>query len=215
MSVQPIIPGAVVSRIWAIYRAQAVPLIGTAIILFALQFVFELLIPSASVAVAILFWALSTLYQGMVVELVRDIEAGQHQHSVSDLISSVYPVLLPLMGVSVLYAAGVAIGFILFIIPGLMLMVIWAVVAPITILERPGVLLAFSRSRELVRGNGMNVFGVIAMVYVAVLVISLAASLASSSLGTLGTALVQWVVIAALAPVSALSASVLYFALRG
>jgi hypothetical protein len=46
-------------------------------------------------------------------------------------------------------------------------------------------------------------------------VFTLAAELASAALGSLGGALVQWAVTAAIAPVSAISASVIYFALQG
>jgi hypothetical protein len=119
-----------------------------------------------------------------------------------------------LLAVSILAGIGVAIGFVLLIIPGLVLMVIWAVVAPVTVLERPGVFGAFGRSRELVRGNGWNVFGVLVLVFLAVIVISLIAGFASDALGSVGRSLVQWVVNAAMAPLTALSASVLYFALQ-
>jgi hypothetical protein len=67
----------------------------------------------------------------------------------------------------------------------------------------------------LVRGNGWNVFGVIVLVFLAVVIVSVAAGIAADSLGSLGRSLVQWAVNAALAPVTALSASVLYFELRG
>jgi len=214
VSSQQISPGAVVSRIWQIYRANARVLIGTALILFALQFVVFLLVPGASVAVAILFWALSVLYQGMVVELVQDVQEGGRDHSVSTMLRSVEPVLLQLMAVSIIFAIGVAIGFVLIIIPGLWLLVMWSVVAPVTVLERPGIFAAFGRSMELVRGNGWAVFGVIIIVSLAVLVVSLAVGLATASLGSFGRALVQWGVDALVAPVSALSASVIYFALR-
>ncbi len=214
MGVQPIHPFGVVARIWEIYRANAVALISMAAILFAAQFLFQWLLPGASIAVAILFSVLTILYQGMVVELVQDMESGRQTHSVADLVRSVYEVLLALIGVSLLYAIGVAVGFVLFIVPGLILLVTWSVVAPVTVLERPGVLAAFSRSAELVRGNGWPVFGVIAIIYAIVLVIGLVVGIAVVSLGTLGQALVEWVLIAAVAPVSALSASVLYFALR-
>ncbi len=211
---QKISPGSVVSRIWEIYRDQTALLVGTAFVLFGLQFVVFLLLPGASFAIAILFWALSVLYQGMVVELVQDLQSGRRDHSVIGLIRSVEPVLLPLMAVSVLFALGVAIGFVLLIIPGLILLVRWSVVAPVTVLERPGVFAAFRRSAELVRGNGWAVFGVIILVSLAVLVVSFAVGLASASLGAVGRALVQWVVNAAVAPLSALSASVIYFVLR-
>jgi hypothetical protein len=116
--------------------------------------------------------------------------------------------------VSLLFGIGVGIGFVLLIVPGLILTVIWSVVAPVTVLERPGVFAAFGRSQELVRGNGWNVFGVIVIVFLLVAVVSIAAGLIAAGLGSVGRALVQWAVNSALAPITALSASVLYFALR-
>jgi hypothetical protein len=179
------------------------------------QFVLELALPGAlGLLLALLFWVLSTLYQGMVVELVRDVQDGRRDSSVGELVRSVQPVLLPLMVVSVLFALGVAIGFVLLVVPGLILLTIWSVVAPVTVLEHPGVLAAFGRSRELVRGHGWEVFGVILLVFVAVLVVSIAAALVADPLGDVGRALVQWAVNVLLAPVTALSASVLYFRLR-
>ena len=161
-----------------------------------------------------LFWALSILYQGMVVQLVQDVQDGRRDHSVGGLLRSVEPVFWPLLAVSLLFGLGVGIGFVLLIVPGLILTVIWSVVAPVTVLERPGVFAAFSRSQELVRGNGWNVFGVIVVVFLAVAVVSIAAGVLAAGLGSVGRALVQWAVNSALAPITALSASVLYFALR-
>jgi lipid-A-disaccharide synthase-like uncharacterized protein len=216
MSVQRISPGAIFSEIWSIYLDQSWVLIGTALGLYALQFVIYLVLPSAAgIILLVLFWALSILYQGMVVELVQDVQDGRRDHSIGELIRSVQPVFWPLVAVSILFGLGVGIGFILLIIPGLILIDIWCVVAPVTVLERPGVFAAFGRSRELVRGNGWNVFAVIVLVFLSVAVISVAAGLIANSLGSVGRGLVQWAVNAALAPVTALSASVLYFALRG
>jgi len=215
MSVQHISPGAVVSRVWEIYRDQFAVLIGTALILFAVQFLIYLVLSAAvGIALALVFWAVSVLYQGMVVKLVQDVQDGRRDHSVGELLRSVEPVFWPLLAVSLLFAIGVGIGFVLLIIPGLILIVIWSVVAPVTVLERPGVFAAFGRSRELVRGNGWNVLGVIVLVFLTVVVISIAVGLVSASLGSVGRALVQWAVNAAVAPITALSASVLYFALR-
>lgn len=216
MAVQPIVPGTVVSRIFEIYRDQFGVLFPTAVLLYALQFVIYLVLsPAAGIALVVLFWALSILYQGMVVELVQDIQDGRRDHSIGQLLRSVDEVFWPLVGVSILLALGVGIGFVLLIIPGLVLLVMWSVVAPVTVLERPGVFAAFGRSRELVRGNGWNVFGVIVLVFVIVFLVSIAAGVAASGLGSVGRALVQWAVNSAIAPIAALSASVLYFELRG
>jgi hypothetical protein len=215
MRTQKIEPGVVLSRIWDLYRRNAVVLIATAAALFAVQLAALLLLSGASIAVGILFWVLSVLYQGMVVELVQAVQSQRPRRSVLELVRSVEPVLLQLMAVSVLFGIGIAIGFVLLIIPGLILLVMWSVVAPVTVLERPGIFAAFTRSRDLVRGNGWPVFGVIFVVGITVFVVALAAGVASTGLGSLGGALLQWVVTAAVAPVSALSASVIYFALQG
>lgn len=215
MNVRQISPGSVLSRIWEIYRNQFSVLFGLSVLLYAVQFVASFLLStSAALALVALFWALSVLYQGMVVKLVQDVQDGRRDHSIRDLVRSVEPVFWRLLGVSLLFGIGVGIGFVLLIIPGLILVVIWAVVAPVMVLERPGVFAAFGRSRELVRGNGWNVFAVLVVVFLAVAVISVGAGLASSSLGSVGRGLVQWAVNAAVAPLTALSASVLYFALR-
>ena len=215
MSVQPVSPGAVVGRIWEIYRDQFSVLAVTALILYALQFViFLVLSPAAGIALAVVFWALSIVYQGMVVKLVQDVQDGRRDHSVGELLRSVEPVFWPLVAVSILFGIGVGIGFVFLIVPGLILLTIWSAAAPVTVLERPGVFAAFGRSRELVRGNGWNVFGVIVIVFLTVAVISIAAGLIASGLGSVGRSLVQWAVNALLAPIPARGASVLYVALR-
>jgi len=204
-----------VSRIWEIYLDQFGVLFGTAVVLYAVQFVVAIVLPtSLALSLVVVFWALSILYQGMVVELVQDVQDGRRDHAVSQLLRSVEPVFWPLAAVSILFGIGVAIGFVLVIIPGLILLVLWSVVAPVTVLERPGVFAAFGRSREIVRGNGWNVFGVIVIVFVIVFLISIAAGLAVSGLGSVGRALIQWGVDSAVAPVAALSGSVLYFELQ-
>jgi hypothetical protein len=209
-------PGEVVSEVWAIYRSQFSVLVGTALVLFTIQFLLALVLSqSLFLVVAVLFWIISTLYQGVVVELVSDVRDGRRDHSVGQLLRSVEPVLFRLMVVSVLFGVGVAIGFILIIIPGLILLTLWSVVAPVTVLENPGILAAFGRSRELVSGNGWSVFGAIVLLYLTVVVVSLVASAISSGLGSGGSAFIQLIVTVLLAPVPALGASVLYFGLRG
>lgn len=216
VSVVPIGPGAVVSRVWEIYRDQFGVLFGTAVVLYALQFVIYLALSATTgVVLVILFWALGVLYQGMVVKLVQDVQDGRRDHSVGQLLRSVEPVFWPLVAVSILFGIGVAVGFVLLIVPGLILLVMWCVVAPVTVLERPGVFRAFGRSRRIVRGNGWNVFGVIVIVAVIVFLVSIAAGLVAAGLGSFGHAVVQWAVNSAIAPVTALSASVLYFELTG
>jgi hypothetical protein len=208
-------PGSIVRRVWALYVDQAGLLLPAAIALYAIQFAIALLLGGVTgLLLGILFWILAILYQGLVVELVGDLQQGKRDNTLGDLLDSVTPVLAPLLAVSVLFGLGVGIGLVLLIVPGLFVMTIWSVVAPVTVIEHPGVFEAFSRSRQLVKGHGWNVFGVIAIVYVATIAFSLVAAAIAAPLGHVGRDLVQWGVNVLLAPIVALSASVLYFELR-
>lgn len=59
---------------------------------------------------------------------------------------------LPVFTLTLLWWLGVALGFLVFIIPGVILIVIWSAALPALVVERAGVFEAFGRSRALTRG---------------------------------------------------------------
>ena len=118
-------------------------------------------------------FAVAILYQGMVVSLVRDVQDGRRDASVGELFTSVGPVLGPLIGASILYGFAVGIGLFLLIVPGCILLTIWAVIAPAIVIEKKGVTASFGRSRELVRGYGWPVFGTVIVATLLTAVVSL------------------------------------------
>jgi hypothetical protein len=102
---------------------------------------------------------------------------------------------------------------VLIIIPGLILLTIWSVAAPVMVVERPGVFAALGRSRDLVRGYGWPVFGTIVLAALIDLAVNIVASLVAAPLSDAGTAVVNWIAATLTAPIFALTAAVLYFAL--
>ena len=208
-------PGDVIGRAFEIYRDQVGVLLPAALVVFAVNalvsWVFDHgVLRLVAVVISIV---LATLYEGMVVQLVRDVQDGRRDSTVGELFGSVSPVLLPLLAVSILAGLGIAIGFVLLIVPGLILLTWWSLVAPVTVIERPGVLAAFGRSRELVRGYGWPVFGTIVLVFLLVVAASIAAALIGVAVGDVGRAVLSWLFNALAQPVAALTASVLYFTL--
>ena len=215
MSTQKIKPGEVIGSALEIYRDQAGVLIPAAVLVFAIVALARLaLTGSAAVLVSLVAIVLGTFYQGMVVELVGDVQDGRRDSSVGQLFRGVAPIVLPLIGLSILLGIGVGIGFILIIVPGLFLMTIWAVAAPAFVIERRGVFAAFGRSRELVRGHGWQVFGVILVVFGLGIAVAIIVAIVASGLGVAGVAIVQWVVDVLVSPFTALISAVLYFSLR-
>ncbi len=149
----------------------------------------------------------------MVVELVADVQDGRRDATPSQLLRAVTPVLGTLIAVALAVGVLTLIGLALVIVPGLIALTVWAVAAPVVVLERPAGFKAMRRSRELVAGYGWPVFGVILVLNLAVAVVAAAIELAAESAGT-GAGVVTRVVVGVLtAPLSALGAAVLYFEL--
>jgi hypothetical protein len=210
-------PGEIIARAFEIYREQFAVLAGTALLVFAVEAIAAVALPGAlAVVAAVVSIVLTTFYQGMVVRLVDDVQDGRRDSSVADLLRSVSPVVLPLLVVSILAGLGIGLGFLLLIVPGLFLLTIWAVVAPVTVLEQPGILAAFGRSRELVRGHGWPVLGTLVLVFLILITAGVVAGVIGASLGggDVGEAAIGWLLNALVQPLAAVTAAVLYFALR-
>jgi hypothetical protein len=211
--------GSVISRTFSIYADQASVLLPAAAVVFVVIGVISALLVVIAPVLAILAFVViligTTLFTGMVVELVADVQDGRRDATVGQLLQAATPVIGQLILVGVIAGIGIAIGFVLIIIPGLILITIWSVAAPVVVLEHPGALKALGRSRELVRGNGWQVFGVIVVLVIGVGIVSAIIESIGDSGGTAAGIVVRVIVEILTAPISALAASVLYFELRG
>lgn len=210
--------GTTLNEIFAIYGARAGVLLPVAFWFFLVVAIVDgftgsslALLPLALIISTIV----STLYQGVVVGLVRDVQDGRLDAPAGELIRAALPVVGPLIGAAILSGIAIGIGLFLLLVPGLFLLTIWAVIAPAIVIERTGVLAAFGRSRELVRGNGWAVFGVILVAYLitaagALVFGTIAASVADGPLVRIVfSALASTIT----APIPALAAGVLYYRL--
>ncbi len=206
-------PGGVIGRAWDIYKSQ-----------FGLLFIAAVLLTLITLAVAFIIgplvglvnFILGLFYTGGVVRLVQDVEDGRRDEEASSLFKGVAPVFWQLLGVAILAGIGIAIGFVLLIIPGLILITIWSVVIPVVVLEKPGVFASFGRSRELVRGHGWQVFGTLVLAWlIAVgLAVVVGVIVGIAGAGDAVVAIANWLVTALTLPLVALVSSVLYFRLR-
>jgi hypothetical protein len=211
--------GDVISRTFNIYVDQASVLLPAAAVVFVIEGILSAVLIAAAPALALVAFVLtiiaSTLFTGMVVELVADIQDGRRDASAGQLLRAAMPVLGQLILVGIIAGIGIVIGFVLIIVPGLILLTIWSVAAPVVVLERAGAVRALGRSRELVRGNGWPVFGVIVVLVIGVGVVSAIIDAIGGAAGT-GVGIVVHVVVGVLtAPLPALAQAVLYFELGG
>jgi hypothetical protein len=211
--------GGTLSEVFSIYGANAGVLLPVAFWLFLVVAILNGVAGSSPfllLIASVVGIAAGTLYQGMVVNLVRDVQDGRRDFSAGELLSSATPFILPLIGAGILAGLGIGIGLILLIVPGLILLTIWAVIAPVIVIEKSPVMSSFGRSRELVRGNGWPVFGAIVVAFLIVIIGGLvfAAIAAGIADGPLLRIVFSALASTITAPISALVAAVIYFHLR-
>lgn len=109
--------------------------------------------------------------------------------------------LLPMIVVSVLGMIGGFVGALLFIVPGLILILNWAVVLPVSVMEQTSIINTFRRSRELTigsRGRMLGVYLVLTIfIFVVMAIVGVAGRLVPNSFQTrLGTQIVSGIVTA-------------------
>lgn len=157
----------------------------------------------------------TTWLQGAFVYAVRDARDGAFDATLGEVFSRVSPSIAPLLVAALLAGLGIAVGLVLLVVPGLYLMTIWAVIAPVIVIERRPPFGAFGRSRELVRGFGWTVF---AIVVITGLLTGIASGILQAAFSFLprfleivvGGTIAQAIV----APFSAIALAITYFRLR-
>ena len=175
--------GDVLSEAWSLYRRFLWQFFLTALIVFAVLDLLSALAAAASGdgIAAGLFWGLIAAVisvvgyfwvQGALVELVQDVRDGRADRTIAETYTVVRPRLPALIVAGVLAAIGIGFGLLLLIVPGLFLLTIWSMLVPVIVLEGRSAGESFTRSREVVRGNGWNVFGLIFITVLLVLIAS-------------------------------------------
>lgn len=211
----------VISEAIDLYKKHFVHLfVIAAIVYVAIAVVSALLAAIAGILGVILAAIVSVvglfLVQAALVDAVADIRDGRADKSIGETLSSGVPRIASVAGASILAAIGIGIGLVLLIVPGLFLMTIWAVIVPVIVLERAGALEAFGRSRQLVGGYGMNVFGVIVLQILLLMVVGLILGALLAALPDAVESFLSSIISGAVTgPFSALVVTLLYFRLKG
>jgi hypothetical protein len=175
--------GTVLSEAWSLYKRFFWQFFLTAFVVYAVLDLFSALANAAAgdSFLAGLFWGLIAAtvgvvgyfwVQGALVEVVRDVRDGRADRTVGEIYQAVAPRLPALIVGGILAGIGIAIGLILLIVPGLFLLTIWSMLVAVIVIEGKSAGEAFGRSREIVRGHGWAVFGLIIVTFVIVAVAS-------------------------------------------
>lgn len=175
-------PGAIVREAWELYKGHWRTFVPLALIVYivlgVITFLFALLLGWLGLIIGVIASIVGTFwFQGALVEAVQDVRDGKQDLSIGDMFQRVQPRLPALIVAGLLAGLGIAVGLILLIVPGLFLLTIWSLIVPTIVLEGKSAGESFGRSRELVRGNGWQVFGVIVITFAVGIVASIVVSI--------------------------------------
>jgi hypothetical protein len=167
----------VLDEAWRMYKAHAKHLLAIAFIIYLGAAIIAALLALLGV-IGLLLGALievvaAFLLQATLVKAVQDVRDGRADLSISETVSAAMPSLGPVAGASILAGIAITIGLFLFIVPGLFLITIWAVIVPVIVIERAGVFRSFGRSQELVRGRAWHVFATLVLVFLIMIVVDI------------------------------------------
>jgi hypothetical protein len=165
----------VLGEAWALYRRFARHLIF-------ISFAIYLVVAAIS---ALLSWGLGSfgallslivsligmyLLQAALVKAVQDVRDGRVDLDLRATVRAATPFIGAVAIASILASIGITIGFILIIVPGLILLTFWSLIVPEIVIGGAGGLEAFGRSWRTVRGYAWPVFGTFVVVFLIYLV---------------------------------------------
>ena len=209
--------GDTLGEVFSLYRAHAAVLLPLAFwVYLAVAIVSGIGDGPGLLLAAVLVGAIAgALYQGAVVGLVRDARSGRADASMGGLVETALAYVLPLLAIGILSGVAIAIGFVLLFVPGVYLLTVWAVLAPVIVVEDSGVFAAFGRSRSLVKGNFWPVLGALLVAFLiaaigSLVLVELANAIAG---GPLLRIVFSAIASTVTAPITGLVAGVLYYRL--
>jgi hypothetical protein len=158
----------VIGEAWKLYKTHwrhllsisfvvylAVALIGVLLVAI-LTWVGAIL--AALISLVAIFWL-----QAALVKAVEDVRDGRADLSLGETFEAARAHLTPVLVAGVIAAIGIGIGFLLLIIPGIVLLTFWSVIVPSIVIEGKSAGESFGRSFDLVRDYFWRVLGVVVL----------------------------------------------------
>lgn len=172
----------VIGEAWGMFKAHWRHLVTIALVVYLAVALVNLVLVAlltwvgailgAVISLVALFWV-----QGALVRAVDDIRDGRADLSLGETFERVRPQLPAIIVAGLLAGLAIALGLLLLIVPGLILLTLWILIIPVIVLEGRSAGESFGRSRELVRGYGWSVFGVIVLTILVVIAFNIVLSL--------------------------------------
>lgn len=208
----------VLGEAWGYYRRFAAHFLLIAFVIYVGAAIIAALLGLAGGIGLFLGWIINLiaafLVQAALVKAVQDVRDGRVDLNLGETVSAVVPYVLPVAAASILAGIGISIGFILIIVPGLVLLTFWSLIVPSIVIGGAGVFGSFGKSWRTVRGYAWHVFGTYVLVFLILIVFNIVLSLILLALPSVARNFISNVISGTLvAPFLALVVTLIYYRL--
>jgi len=208
----------VLTEAWALYRRYAAHFLLIAFVIYLITAVVVALLSLAGavglILGGIIGFIASFVVQTSLIKAVQDVRDGRVDLDLGQTVRAALPFLWPVIGASILAGIGITIGFILLIVPGLILLTFWCLIVPFIVLAGSGVFESFGNSMRTVRGYAWRVFGTYVLVFLILIAFGIVLGLILAALPMFWRNLLNNLVSGTLvAPFLALVAALIYYRL--
>jgi hypothetical protein len=216
---QPMSPlSGVLGEAWGYYRRFAAHFLLIAFVIYVGAAIIAALLGLAGGVGLFLGWLINLiaafLVQAALVKAVQDVRDGRVDLNLGETVSAVAPYVLPVAAASILAGIGIGIGFVLLIVPGLVLLTFWSLIVPSIVIGGEGVFSSFGKSWRTVRGYAWHVFGTYVLVFLILIVFNIVLGLILLALPLVARNFISNVVSGTLvAPFLALVVTLIYYRL--
>jgi hypothetical protein len=165
----------VLGEAWTLYRRHFAHFILISFIVYLVIATINALLSWAAGSIGAFIGLIFTIFavfllQAALVKAVQDVRDGRVDLNLGETLSAALPFVGSVALASILASIAIGIGFLLIIIPGLILLTFLSLIVPWIVLGGSGALDSFGRSWRTVRGYGWHVFGTYVVVFLILIV---------------------------------------------
>lgn len=165
----------VLSEAWDLYRRHAAHFLVISFVIYLVMAVLTALLSAGLGRFGGFLGEILSVFglfllQAALVKAVQDVRDGRADLDFRQTVSAAMPTVAPVAGASILASIAIAIGFVLLIVPGLILVTFLSLIVPYIVIGRSAAMSSFGRSWRTVSGNGWHVFGTYVLVFLVLIV---------------------------------------------
>jgi hypothetical protein len=209
----------VLGEAWTLYKRYASHFIPIALAIYLVIAIITALLSLALGAFGAVLGSLFSLFgtfllQAALVKAVQDVRDGRVDLDLRETVNAALPFVGAVAIASILASIAIGIGFVLIIVPGLILLTFLSLIVPEIVIGGSGAIESFGRCGRTVRGYAWNAFGVYIVVFLILIVGEIVVSLILSALPYAARGFIADVLVGSLvAPFIATVVTLVYFRL--